>query len=293
MIHWFSFWLFRFFSKLFVSARKPPYFIARIIELLLKRILRYRKDVIEKNIKQVFPNYSKSEIKLLRNKFYKQLSRTFAEVLYTYSHPAKIPERVSYSGFEEINKELKKGNSVILSGGHFYNWEWNGICLTKATDFPVYGIYKPLSNPYFEKHFFNARSFHGVRLVTMRSTKQIIEAAETNEEASIYVLAADQSPSHVKKAIWINFFNKKTAFFPGIENFAKRYDLPVFYLQVENPKKGYYHCRAIQLFAPDQQWTKVYARQVESSVYAQPHAWLWSHNRWKHEYKNSNLSVKH
>lgn len=238
--------------------------------------------MISDNLIRVFPKKKPNEIVELRNKFYIQLSRIFAEMMYAYTYPDEISKRVSYENFEEINSILQEGRSVLLCGGHFYNWEWLGMNLAKASPYPIYGIYKPLSNKYFDKYLKEARSILGVNLISMRETKRLLEFKIKNKEAGMYALASDQSPSYIKKSVWVDFFGINTPFYPGLEYFSSTYDLPAFMMSVSCPSKGIYVARARRIIVNNNSITQAYAKALEIDILADPVSWLWSHNRWKH-----------
>lgn len=278
--------IYRIISRLLVWANQPPYYLTPVITFILRRLLKYRRAVIEGNLRIAFPDKSAAEITSIRNAFYKQLATTFTEVLYTYSYPQKIGERVSHKGFEAIDHDLRQGKSVMLCAAHLYNWEWIGITCSQPLTQPVMGVYKPLHNPYFEKHLYDARSSLGVLLVPMRTTIKTVAERESKGTPTLYVLGADQSPSHTKKSIWVDFFGRKTAFFPGIQNLVVRYDMPVYYLDVRCTKRGYYEAEAIPMEAHDGNWMQAYAKKVETSINRSPSSWLWSHRRWKHEFQD-------
>ena len=265
-----------------MRRQAPPYGLGRIIHFILRHVLKYRKQVITNNFTRVFPEKSIAEINILRNKFYKQLSITFAEMMYAYAYPQKIFDRVVYKNFDEISFYLKEGKCVILAGGHFYNWEWIGMCLSKACSFPIYGIYKPLSNKYFDEYLKKTRSILGVQLISMRQAKKTIIDNIDKKEAGVYALASDQSPTYIKKSIWVKFFGVKTPFYPGAEFFSSEFDLPVFHLSVSCPKKGHYVAQARRIKSNGRSITESYATALEEDILSDPICWLWSHNRWKY-----------
>lgn len=282
----FLFYIYLAVSRLLVRAKTPPYYLTPFIVFILRNVLGYRKKVITDNLMIAFPEKDEAAIASIRNAFYKQLATTFTEVLYTYSHPDKLATRVSHEGFESIDQHLAAGQSVMLCAAHLYNWEWVGITSSLAVKHPVMGVYKPLSNPHFEEHLHAARSSLGVLLVPMRTTMKMIAKRESMDQPTLYILGADQSPSHTKKSIWVDFFGKKTPFFPGIQNLVVKYDMPVYYMDINCPKRGYYHVKAIKMESSDGNWMEPYARMVESSIRRVPHAWLWSHRRWKHSFED-------
>ena len=278
-----TFILYRLTSWLLVRKSGPPYYLTPLILFLLKHVLRYRKEMIARNMTRVFPEKSEKEIIVLRDKFYDHFADTFVEMLYGYTYPEKIMARLSFENMDSINNDIKNGRSVIVSGGHFYNWEWAGISLFGPCPHPIYGIYKKVSNPYFNSYLLEARASLGIKLIATRDAAQFIRDNEKNGSHAIYILAGDQSPTYTKKAIWTDFFGTRLPFFSGIQKFVDLYNMSVYYVHIERPSRGYYNMRASQIKAEPQQVTQAFAEMIERSIQTNPASWLWSHNRWKHE----------
>lgn len=244
--------------------------------------MKYRKDVIEKNINRVFPEYTENQIRTLRNDFYLMFSRLMVEFLFAYAYPRELLKRITFEGNHLITDSFKNGKSVILSCGHFYNWEWLAITGGTLLPAPLYGIYKKLSNPYFEKNLYDIRASLGMNLVETREAKKFIQERESQNAPSLYILAADQSPPYLPAAIYFDFFGISTPFFSGIERFSEQYDMDVVYAEVSHPKKGHYNVTIKKLERVDGSYTRAFVQALESSIKSKPKAWLWSHNRWKH-----------
>ena len=53
----------------------------------------------------------------------------------------------------------KKGQNVILAGGHYNNWEMLAVALDSQVKHNIIGIYRPLTNKFYDKKaskcFFN------------------------------------------------------------------------------------------------------------------------------------------
>jgi KDO2-lipid IV(A) lauroyltransferase len=69
----------------------------------------------------------------------------------------------------------------------------------------------------------------------------------------------------------------------------------VVFAYIEKPRRGYYHatltlgCRdACSL--KEGQLTLEYVRFLENVIRRNPDMWLWSHRRWKHQWKNDHAS---
>jgi KDO2-lipid IV(A) lauroyltransferase len=109
---------------------------------------------------------------------------------------------------------------------------------------------------------------------------------ELKNEMTAYIMAADQSPSNTKNVIWVDFLVRKTAFLHGPEKYASRYNFPVFFVDIQRVKRGYYELELILLSENPAELehgelTRRYAEKLEEAILKQPENWLWSHKRWK------------
>jgi KDO2-lipid IV(A) lauroyltransferase len=106
----------------------------------------------------------------------------------------------------------------------------------------------------------------------------------------LYILVADQSPSKVTKAYWVNFFNQETACIHGPEKYAKLYNYPLVYIDIKREKRGFYHVELEVLCENPRELaegevTKIYMNRLEQSIRENPEGWLWTHRRWKRKRK--------
>ena len=103
-------------------------------------------------------------------------------------------------------------------------------------------------------------------------------------------LVADQNPSNPDTAYWRNFFGRPTPFVSGPEKGARAGHLPVIFAYMEKPKRGKYHA-VIELATenaaelPEGELTTRYVKYLEEVIRRNPDMWLWSHRRWKHQWK--------
>ena len=147
-------------------------------------------------------------------------------------------------------------------------------------------FYKPLSNPYINRFVNKNRSRTGGILTSIYKTSETFK--ELKNQKAIYVMAADQSPSNVERAIWVDFLGRKTAFLHGIELYGKTYNYPVVFTDIQRVKRGYYEL-SLSLISDnssetkDGEITRLYASKLESAIKKKPQDYLWSHKRWKHQ----------
>ncbi|WP_262915067.1 lysophospholipid acyltransferase family protein [Niabella ginsengisoli] len=109
-------------------------------------------------------------------------------------------------------------------------------------------------------------------------------------------LVADQSPGRIDKAKWFDFFDRKTAFVMGPAKNAISNNTVVIFAFISRPKRGYYHVSftLAEEFPKERNeiaLTQQFVDYLESIIKANPDMWLWSHRRWKHEWKEEYNTV--
>jgi Kdo2-lipid IVA lauroyltransferase/acyltransferase len=266
------------------------YVLSDLVNLILFRIIGYRKKVIYGNIKNSFPNKTDEEI----NAIAKQFQSHFCDLLVESIKIFSISEKQAFKRLVCTNPELlqgyfKEGKHVVLVGGHYNNWELYAVALKNHLLHETMAIYKPLSNNFFDKKMRSTRSKYGLSLISMKLTKKYFEEATTTPRAIIF--ASDQSPSNPKKAHWMTFLNQETGVQFGVEKYAKEFNWPVIYGELLKIKRGFYEI-TYQLICekpnemPHGKITELHTQALEKAILKAPQYWLWSHRRWKHKNPN-------
>ena len=254
---------------------------------VLYRILRYRRKVVEENLRLAFPELSEKEMKQLVRRSYKNLADIFVEGIKGFTlSDAQYARRYRIVNTEVLEKYKAEKKSVVFMPAHYGNWEWG----TKASP-PQLGfkkvviIYKPLSNKPADRFFKKHRSHAGLLMGSIYETMKLFR--KYGRDFSAFVMVSDQSPPPAaKKVYWINFLGRETAFIRGAELFARQYELPVFYSECRRVKRGYYELNLSLITdnaasLPEGEMTKRYANKLEETIRKKPEDWLWSHRRWK------------
>jgi len=272
------------------------YLLSNFAKFILCHVFNYRKKVIESNLRNSFPDKTESEIKILRNNFYGYFADIFIEFVKGYTiTKAQILNRVTIIGDEEVQKKLNLQQPVILVAGHQGNWEW-AIHRLAFTNYTNDIIYQKLSNKAFNQFTYDVRTkFAGIHLLEKRES--VILTRDRRSIPRAVCLLSDQAPQKPDSAFWTSFLNQDTAFFTGVERFAREYQYPVFYVELIRKKRGYYEMK-YELLAdlpfekiPKGEIIQRFAKKLEDSVNKYPEQYLWSHRRWKHA-RPEKLNIK-
>ena len=265
------------------------YLFADAVYILLFYVLRYRKKVVYQNLRNSFPEKPAAEIQTIAKQFYKNLADIIFEILKVGTiSQAEIGQRVTYKNPELIRQYLNQGISVIALGSHACNWEWGMASSAGYFDEGVDGVYKPLTNPFFEEYMRYLRSRLGPTPVKM---KEVLRHMLKNRRAARMVcLLSDQTPPRGEIQYWTRFLNQDTGFYVGADKLADAFKYPVIFIAVERVGRGRYvfsfellHEQGIINKPGEFSITEAYVRTLERWVQKSPADYLWSHRRWKHK----------
>lgn len=262
------------------------YRFSNLIKWVLKDVLKYRVEVVKRQLRNSFPEKCESEISGITDQFYTNLADIVLEGIKGFSMTkTQLIERWKIIGAEQVNEFQKKNKSVIINAAHYNNFEWGTLAIAFQLQHHSKGIYKALKNKYIEAYLKHNRSRTGLELLEMTNVgKKLVEYQNQN---AAFVFVSDQSPSNVFKAHWVNFLGQDTAFIHGVDQFARTLDLPVFYLDIQRVKRGFYEVYISPLVIDPSdrkpgEITEIFAQKLEEIIRKDPAGWLWSHKRWKH-----------
>ncbi len=265
------------------------YQFSNILAFLFNYVFQYRKKVIITNLRNSFPEKSDKEINRIARKAYKNLTDIIVESIKGYTISDKeIQKRFKIKNPELLNEYFYSGQSAICVTAHYGNWEWGAIAGSLQIKHKSIAIYKPLTNKYIDAFIKRRRAENGTLLKSIQKTTETFK--KYKNQTCIYILVADQSPSAVKKAYWIDFLNQDTACLHGPEKHARNNNYPVFFLNIQRIKRGYYELTVEKLLEEpaitrEGEITQKYMRRLEEIIKEKPENWLWSHKRWKRKRK--------
>jgi len=261
------------------------YFISDGLFLVLYYLIKYRREVVQENLQNSFPEKTDSERKFIEKEYFKYLADLIIETIKTISISEKeIKRRVTATNPELVQQYFAQGKSVIAVSGHYCNWEYAAMNFCFYDDKKFMIIYKPLSNTMFDKFFVNVRSRFGGIPVAMKQTMR--KMVEYKNELTVSVLVGDQTPTREDANYFTTFLNQPTAVFLGIEKLAKMMDDVVVFYKMERVKRGFYTYTLVPLVENAKQTapheiTEAHVRCLEAIIREKPQYWLWSHRRWK------------
>ncbi len=257
------------------------YWLSDLVAFFLYRVIKYRRDVVENQLATCFPELNHDQLKKLAKDAYQNLADIFVESFKSPSFtPESLKKRYRVVNPEVVNDLSKKHKGIIVTSAHFNNWEWGTMAITLFLDPIVYGIYKPIANKRINDFVNGIRHSYGTRLMPLNKTRLLFE--NPPKESSMFVFVADQSPSNMRDAIWLNFLGKETACLHGPEKYHKMTGNPVVHLHIYRVKRGYYEVYLTQIdTSAEKGITQQYMALVGKDIRKYPASWLRTHKRWK------------
>lgn len=279
--------LLRIWSKLPVGVH---YFLADwLIYPLLMYIVRYRRKLVWKNLKNSFPEKTDSERKTIMKAFYHQLASMVAEVIYGYTaSEEEMRKRMVFIGYEDVAKEAKAHGGAIFMLGHMGNWDWLAEIEREVSPSGVTecNIYRKQRSKFFDRLVLDIRASRGGICVEKQQLLRAMIQHRQEGTPHTYGLISDQKPQPRYTRLWTEFLHQETGFLDGGEMLAKKFDYPIYYVHITRPKRGYYEARLLPITKEPKTMaenaiTEQFARMLEANIKESPELWLWTHNRWK------------
>ena len=264
------------------------YVVSDVIFIVVYYVFRYRRNVVNENLANSFPEKTQKERTQIAKKYYKSISDIFVETLYFDRMTLSEGKNgAKYLNPELLNFYLDQGRQVVTFLGHCNNWEWFGN-LPLFTNERCYGVYKVLTNKAFERFFLHLRSRFGVVLVERAAIFRQLVSDHQKGIPSFSSFIFDQTPRATELHHWVTFLNQDTPVVLGAEKIAQKLDTVVLFLNSRKIKRGSYEI-TFQLVTehagacPKFEVTDKCMMLLEQQIKNQPEYWLWSHKKWKHK----------
>lgn len=269
------------------------YGLARGLYWLLAYVVRYRRQVVLDNLRHAFPEKAEAEIQRVSRQFYWHFAQLLVEILRLASiSPAELRRRVRFTNPELLGGYLAQGRQVLGVGSHLGNWEW--VLAGAALAFPgrVAGVYKPLSNSFFEHFVRRLRARLGAEVVPMLSTLRYLVAHRG--QGQILSLVSDQAAGSDDRPYWTDFLHRPAGFYTSTDRLTPQFAAVVLCASTRRVGRGYYTVTFTELPGDEASaaagpeaarypLTAAFVRQLEADIRAAPEQYLWTHRRWKHQ----------
>ncbi len=281
-----------FYALIWLLALLPLrvlYVLSDIFAIIAYYIVRYRRRVVRANLAASFPDKSLREIVLIERRFYRFFADLMIETIKQLHAPRdEMKRRVTFEHMDLLLRHVDEGRSVMLMTAHYCNWEWSSvICLHLPESYKAYPVYQQLNNKHFDRLMYTLRSRYGAVNVEKDDLLRQMLTMRKSGVHGVFGMISDQSPMAQHIRYRMQFLNQDTPVFLGTEQLSKKFNYPVYYLDIQRPRRGYYHCTIKTIcehpqIAAEYEITTAFMKILENNIQSRPELWLWSHNRWKH-----------
>ena len=259
---------------------------SRIIAWLAHKILRYRRRIALRNLRDSFPDKSPEELQSILRDSYKNFGIVTVEFLRLGSSAGKKASmELIINGSEYLDTVSRTNSGSVLAAGHIGNWEILGSAMAQRWP-PVKGIAEHMSNPYSDK-FIEKLRFKGFEEVIYKSEPPARFLRSLKEGCNLGVIS-DQDAG--KSGVFVDFFGRKSSTARGAAFFALKAKVPLFTVYSKRLDDGNYQAE-ISPVELDYEGkitekkinaaTQEIAYRLENQIRENPDQWLWFHKRWK------------
>ena len=240
------------------------------------------------NLLQAFPKKTDKERKIIAKKFYRNFTDNFIEVIKLVSASPAFINKHFTGDCSLSHKIFEQGKRCQLLLAHNFNWELGCLGVPLKIKHLFLVVYMPIGNKVIDKIFMKVRAKTGAALVPATDMRNAI--LPYRKQLYMIGLVADQNPGYPKNAYWFNFFGKPTPFLKGAESGARRGNTPVLFCKFIKLKRGYYKIilemgEEYPATTAEGEMTKRYVDFLTNFIKEYPEMWLWSHRRWKWDWK--------
>jgi len=255
------------------------------------KVLKYRQDVILKNLRFAFPEKEEKDLRSYLPDIYRNFTDIVLESFKSsFTSTKKILDRYQFLSTPEFESATNVDNGIVVFSAHYGNWEWATITIEVQGPFRLIGLIKPLTNKYINAFIAKNRSKTGTGLVSIYEAKDAIYKTYDRPTAIVYI--ADQNPGNKERAHKVKFMGRETFALHGGAEFAMEHpEKAVWYFSIKRHDRGRYTVTPVKIsdgghsFNSGEEITQLYFNALEKDIAAKPCDWLWTHKRWKAQIK--------
>ena len=274
------------------------YLISDALYVIVYHVVRYRRDVVWKNLTSSFPEKDEQDLRRTERQFYHWFCDYIFETFKLLSiSDERLLQHIEFRGAGAMEEVFDEGRDCAAILGHYCNWEWlsaSGLAFKRYPQAVMGLIYHPLYNEDFDRLVIDIRSAHGGECIPKKYILRHLLGCKRDGRHYLFGYISDQLPKWENMHLWIDFLNHDTPVFTGAERIMHKVNDAVFYVDMERPCRGKYVCtfRLITAEAAKEQEfdiTRRFYELLEENIRRQPAYYLWTHNRWKRGREEFNL----
>ncbi|WP_299197455.1 lipid A biosynthesis acyltransferase [uncultured Amphritea sp.] len=255
--------------------------IGKHLGLILHRLMKKRRHVTTVNIQVCFPELSPEEQQQRVKEVFENNGIGLIETGWAYWKDENFFRKITeLRNFDLLDRELKKGNGVILMGWHFSCLDLAGL-LFSLHGKPCSTLYRKHDNPMLEWFFTSGRSRFS-HPVERQKTRQMLRAMRNNH---CIWYAPDQDLGR-KGTLFVPFFGYPAVTTVATTKMHSLNDSPLVKLDCwrKPDNSGYIlECSEVKGFpsGSEEQDAVLINEAIEQGIRKAPSQYMWVHKRFK------------
>lgn len=246
---------------------------------------RRHRDVALANLARAFPRMSRSQHQQLALDSFRQAGRTATELLWSSAlDQNNLGSVATFEGREHIDAALARGNGVLLTTGHFGNWELMGVAVA-LLGVPLHVIARRIDDDGVEQLLYRLRTRTGARVIHKEdAVRGALRVLRDNQAVGVLIDQNTLAP----QASFVPFFGRLAATTRITAQLHLRTGAPIIMVFCIPRGEGYrfvFEPLEVENDGGDndavERLTAAATHQIERHVRACPEAWLWIHDRWR------------
>lgn len=234
---------------------------------------------IDANLRLAMPELDKTARRHIARAAQDNMGRSLVES-YSYTEFARHCDGIALSGpgWEALEAARKAGRPSILYTGHFGNYAAIRMAV-EAHGHTLGVLYRPFSNPYFERRHRIAQDIFGLSFPIGPAGLQAM--LRNIRAGNITAIVGDQ---HVTDGVSLTFFGLPAATSTAAARLALKYNAPLVPAYGRRRADGFHFdvvvAPPIEPDTPEAMSQKL-NDSMEAMIRAHPGQWMWTHRRWK------------
>lgn len=270
---------------------KFNYFVSSILSWINQEFVRYRIEIIRRNLDKAFPQWTEQKREAIIRKFYSHFFDWIVELAAVSGlKMSDYQKRFRCINLELLHDYYQKNKDVFILSGHYGNWEYFN-CLPAFVPYQCYAMYLKQSNQVINDLIYRMRTRFGMDMLQFKEVYKMCLNRQEGKPRVIFIIG-DQRPVIGTRTRTIKFLNQNTSIFLGIDHILAVVEAEILFPRLYKVKRGFYEVQFIPLgtsgtIQKAEEVINRYYQELEKLIHELPEYYLWSHNRWKYSAVNA------
>ncbi len=284
-----AYYAMKIISKIFcILPLSVALFIGKVLgKIAVLATPKWRLDMAAGNIAECLGT-SPEESQIIAEKSMEKFGRLIVEVLrFPKLNSSNIDEIVAVEGLEYLEQAYNQHKGVIMTTGHFGNWELLGATVA-LHGYPMLSIARKQNNGAMDRFINEYREMVGQKVAYNRGGNEILAISRMLKEKNLLGIIFDQDTNDV--GVKIKLFGKDVITPAGPAILSRMYGSPILPIFMHYHENG----EAIAKIYPPIYTEKSKDKDkdiydatekliaiLENEIRSNPYMWFWVHDRWK------------